>query len=53
MGAGIIAQLFSIPVAFTVVAALTAAAGIMAYVRICGTFKLLWRSHTCTEAAAF
>jgi MFS family permease len=53
LGAGLIAELFSIPVAFTVVAALTAAAGIMANLRMCCTFKLLWRSHTCTEAAAF
>ena len=53
LGAGLIAELFSIPVAFIGVAALTAAAGIMANVRMCCTFKLLWRSHTCTEAAAF
>ncbi|MEJ8841621.1 MFS transporter [Lacibacter sp. H375] len=53
LGAGLIAELFSIPIAFTVVAALTAAAGIMANLRMCCTFKLLWRSHTCTEAAAF
>lgn len=53
LGAGLIAELFSIPVAFTVVAALTAAAGIMANVRMCCTFKLLWRSHNCTEAAAY
>jgi MFS family permease len=53
IGAGLIAELFNIPVAFTVVAALTAAAGIMANLRMCCTFKLLWRSHTCTEAAVF
>lgn len=53
LGAGIIAQLFSIPAAFIAVAVLTAAAGIMANVRMCCTFKLLWRSHTCTEAAAY
>lgn len=53
LGAGLIAQLFSIPAAFTVVAVLTAAAGITANVRMCCTFKLFWRSHTCTEAAAY
>lgn len=53
LGAGLIADLFSIPVAFTVVAVLTAAAGIMTNVRMCCTFKLLWRSHNCTDAAAF
>jgi MFS family permease len=53
LGAGLIAERFSIPVAFAVVALLTAASGIMSNIRMCCTFKLLWRSHTCTEAAAF
>ena len=53
LGAGIIAELFTIPVAFMVVAVLTAAAGILSNIRMCCTYKLLWRSHNCTEAAAF
>jgi MFS family permease len=53
IGAGLLADFLNIPAVFLVVALLTAGGGLLANLRMCCTYKLLWRSHTCTEAAAF
>lgn len=53
LGAGLLADRLNIPSVFLVVALLTAGGGILANLRMCCTYKLLWRSHTCTQAAAF
>lgn len=53
LGAGLLADYLHIPAVFLVVALLTAGGGLLANLRMCCTYKLLWRSHTCTEAAAF
>lgn len=44
---GIIADQFGIPAAFIAVAILTAAAGLLAEVRMCCTTKLIWKSQVC------
>lgn len=53
LSAGLMADYFSIQNVLLLIALLTAAGGVLANFRMCCTFKLLWRSHTCTEAAAF
>ncbi len=53
LGAGILADLLNIQIIFLIVALLTVAGGLLAQLRMCCTFKLLWKSHTCTEAAAY
>ena len=46
---GIIADQFGIKAAFTAVAVLTAAAGLLAEVRMCCTTKVFWKSQVCGE----
>lgn len=46
---GILADTLGLTNTFVVVAFLTAAAGIMAQVRMCCTYKLLWSSRVCGE----
>lgn len=46
---GIIADQFGIKAAFTAVAVLTAAAGLLAEVRMCCTTKVFWKSQVCRE----
>ena len=46
---GIIAEQFGIKAAFTAVAVLTAAAGLLAEVRMCCTTKVFWKSQVCGE----
>lgn len=53
LGAGLLADLLDLPTVFLLVALVTAGGGFLASYRMCCTFKLLWRSHTCTEAAAY
>ncbi|MFN4286589.1 MAG: MFS transporter [Lacibacter sp.] len=53
LGAGLLAEILELPVVLLLVAALTAFGGFLANYRMCCTFKLLWRTHTCTEAAAY
>ena len=53
LGAGWLADLLSIQTVFIIVAMLTAFGGILAQLRMCCTFKLLWKSHSCIEANAY
>lgn len=53
LGAGWLADIFNIQIVFIVIALLTAFGGLLAQFRMCCTFKLLWKSHSCTEANAF
>ncbi|HMP87747.1 MAG TPA: MFS transporter, partial [Lacibacter sp.] len=53
LGAGLLADFLSLPTVFLLVGLVTTGGGFLASYRMCCTFKLLWRSHTCTEAAAF
>lgn len=53
LGAGLLADLLNIQTVFIIVAILTVFGAIIAQVRMCCTFKLLWKSHSCTEANAF
>jgi MFS family permease len=53
LGAGFLADILNIQFVFLIVALLTAAGGLLAQLRMCCTFKLLWKSHTCTEASAY
>ena len=46
---GVLADAFGIMVTLLVIAALTALAGLLAQVRMCCTFKLLWNSRLCAE----
>lgn len=47
--AGLLADYLGISAALLIIAALTAGAGILANVRMCCTYKILWRSKLCTE----
>lgn len=53
LGAGGLAELFNIQIVFFIVALLTVFGGVLAQLRMCCTFKLLWKSHSCTEANAY
>lgn len=53
LGAGWLADVFNIHIVFIAIALLTAFGGLLAQYRMCCTFKLLWKSHSCTEANAF
>jgi MFS family permease len=53
LGAGWLADLLNIQTVFIIVALLTAFGGMLAQVRMCCTFKLFWKSHSCTEANAY
>jgi MFS family permease len=53
LGAGWLAELFNIQTVFFIVALLTFFGGVLAQLRMCCTFKLLWKSHSCTESHAF
>lgn len=47
---GILADAFGIRVTLLIIAALTALAGLLAQVRMCCSFKLLWSSKLCAES---
>jgi MFS family permease len=51
--AGLLADWLGITTVFLLVAFITGAGALLANIRMCCTYKLLWRSHTCSEAAAF
>jgi MFS family permease len=51
--AGLLADWLGIITVFLIVALITGAGALLANIRMCCTYKLLWRSHTCSEAAAF
>jgi MFS family permease len=53
LGAGWLAELFNFQTVFFIVALLTVFGGVLAQLRMCCTFKLLWKSHSCTEANAY
>lgn len=53
LGAGWLAEVLSIQFVFISIALLTALGGLLAQLRMCCTFKLLWKSHSCTDANAF
>lgn len=51
--AGILADIVGMEITLFIIALLTLAAGLLAQYRMCCTFKLLWRSSHCTEAALY
>jgi MFS family permease len=53
LGAGWLADIFNIQIVFIAIALLTAFGGLLAQFRMCCTFKMLWKSHSCTDANAF
>jgi MFS family permease len=46
---GLLADAFGIVATLVIVAALTALAGLVAQIRMCCTFRLLWKSRLCAE----